>query len=73
MLRHGYMIENVVNIIEGLKNNVDIDILLKRADPLGDFKELKFIRMVDGDDYGELYETVLIDLPIGKYFRLLLQ
>ena len=29
--------------------------------------------MVDGDDYGELYETVLIDLPIGRYFRLLLQ
>jgi vacuolar-type H+-ATPase subunit C/Vma6 len=28
--------------------------------------------MVDGDDYGQLYETVLIDLPIGVYFRKLL-
>jgi vacuolar-type H+-ATPase subunit C/Vma6 len=28
--------------------------------------------MVDGEDYGQLYETVLIDLPIGIYFRKLL-
>lgn len=66
------MIDNVVNVIEGVKNNVDVEVLLKRADPLGDFPELKNIRMVDGDDYGQLYETVLIDLPIGVYFRKLL-
>jgi len=46
------MIDNVVNVIEGVKNNVDVEVLLKRADPLGDFAELKNIRMVDGDDYG---------------------
>jgi V-type H+-transporting ATPase subunit d len=69
LLRHGYQIENVLNMIEGVKNNVDPEILLKRADPLGEFEQLKNIRMVDGDDYGSLYETVLIDLPIGKYFR----
>lgn len=67
MILHGFMIDNVVNVIEGVKNNVDIEILLKRADPLGDFPELKNIRMVD-EDYDSLYETVLIDLPIGKYF-----
>lgn len=66
------MIDNVVNVIEGVKNNVDVEVLLKWADPLGDFPELKNIRMVDGDDYGQLYETVLIDLPIGIYFRKLL-
>ncbi len=72
MILHGFMIDNVVNVIEGVKNNVDIEVLLKRADPLGDFAELKNIRMVDGDDYGQLYETVLIDLPIGIYFWKLL-
>lgn len=72
MILHGFMIDNVVNVIEGVKNNVDVEVLLKRADPLGDFPELKNIRMVDGDDYGQLYETVLIDLPIGVYFRKLL-
>lgn len=66
------MIDNVVNVIEGVKNNVDVEVLLKWADPLGDFPELKNIRMVDGDDYGALYETVLIDLPIGIYFWKLL-
>ena len=68
-LLHGYMIENVINIIEGLKQSSDIEILLKRADPLGKFPELKNLRQVDADDYGELYQTVLIDLPIGVYFR----
>ena len=72
MILHGYQIENVVNIIEGIKNNVDLETLLKRADPLGDFPELKNIRAVEGDDYGMLYEVVLIDLPIGVYFRKLL-
>lgn len=59
-------------MIEGIKKNVDPEILLKRADPLGYFRELKNIRMVDGDDYNLLYETVLIDLPIGVYFNKLL-
>lgn len=66
---HGYQIENVINIIEGVKNGVDLEILLKRCDPLGYFPELKNIRTVEGDDYATLYQQVLIDLPIGKYFR----
>jgi V-type H+-transporting ATPase subunit d len=70
---HGYMIDNVIYIIEGVKNNVDLEVLLKRADPLGYFPELKNIRTVEGDNYSELYETVLIDLPIGIYFRKFLE
>ena len=68
MILHGFMIDNVVNVIEGVKNNVDVEILLKWADPLGDFPELKNIWMVDEENYSALYETVLIDLPIGVYF-----
>ena len=43
--------------------------LLKGLDPLGYFPELKNIRTVEGDDYATLYQQVLVDLPIGKYFR----
>jgi V-type H+-transporting ATPase subunit d len=42
---------------------------LKGLDPLGYFPELKNIRTVEGDDYATLYQQVLIDLPIGGYFR----
>ena len=69
MMLHGYMIDNVINIIEGIKNNVDLEILLKRSDPLGYFPELKNIRIVEGEDYAALYQIVLVDLPIGVYFR----
>lgn len=37
MLSIRYQIDNVVNIIEGLKNKVDIDLLIGNADPLGYF------------------------------------
>ena len=42
---------------------------MRNADPLGDFPELKNVQPVDGDDYATLYQQVLIDLPIGNYFR----
>lgn len=32
-----YQIDNVVNIIEGLKNKVDIEVLMSNIDPLGYF------------------------------------
>ena len=37
MLSIRYQIDNVVNVIEGLKNKVDIDVLINNADPLGYF------------------------------------
>ena len=73
MMLHGYMIDNVINIIEGVKNNVDLETLLNRSDPLGYFPELKNIKTVEGEDYAALYQTVLIDLPIGVYFRKFLE
>ena len=66
---HRYQIENVVYVIEGLKSHRVIDDLMRNADPLGDFPELKNVQPVDGDDYATLYQHVLIDLPIGNYFR----
>mmetsp|Transcript_48385 Transcript_48385/g.67234 ORF Transcript_48385/g.67234 Transcript_48385/m.67234 type:complete len:387 (+) Transcript_48385:42-1202(+) len=63
-----YMIDNVVNFIEGIKNKVDPDILLANIDPLGYFPEIKNMKIVDADDYSTLYSTVLIDTPVGPYF-----
>jgi len=38
---HRYQIENVVYVIEGLKTHRPIEDLMRNADPLGDFPELK--------------------------------
>jgi len=47
----GYQIDNVVYMIEGLKSGRSPQDLLKLADPLGWFDELKLVQPVDGDDY----------------------
>ena len=68
-----YMIENVVNMIEGIKNKVDPDMLLASTDPLGYFPEMKNIKVLEGDDYSSLYKEVLIDTPVGPYFMRFLE
>jgi V-type H+-transporting ATPase subunit d len=67
------MIDNVVNIIEGLKNKVDIETLLANSDPLGYFPEMRSIKVLEGDDYTGLYRDVLIDTPVGPYFMRFLE
>jgi len=52
---HRYQIENVVFVIEGLKSNRSIEELMRTADPLGRFPELKNIQPIDGEDYASLY------------------
>ena len=42
-------------MIEGLKSGRSPQELLKLADPLGWFDELKLVQPVDGDDYQNLY------------------
>jgi V-type H+-transporting ATPase subunit d len=66
-IRTVYMIDNLVNIIQGLRNNTPIERLTANLDPLGFFPELKTIK-VESDDFGSLYESVLIDTPISQYF-----
>jgi V-type H+-transporting ATPase subunit d len=70
LMRHGYMIDNTVYIIEGIKNSVKFETLMKRADPLGEFKGMNTINAAETADYANVYQTVLIDLPVGKYFHL---
>ena len=73
MLSIRYQIDNVVNVIEGLKNKVDIDVLINNADPLGYFPEIRNIKVLEGDDYSGLYRDVLIDTPVGPYFMKFLE
>lgn len=61
------MIDNVVNMIEGLKNKIDIEVLLANIDPLGWFPEIKNIKVLEADDYSSLYRDVLIDVNILKF------
>lgn len=68
-----YQIDNVVNLIEGLKNKVDYDILMANIDPLGYFPEIRNIKVLEGDDYSGLYREVLIDTPVGPYFMRFLE
>jgi V-type H+-transporting ATPase subunit d len=62
MILHRYQIDNVVLIIEGLKPrpdgrpNLSIEELMRMAEPLGKFAELKNVQPVDGEDYASLYQ-----------------
>ncbi len=73
LMRHGYMIENTVYIIEGIKGKVDFETLMKRADPLGEFPGMRTIKAAESENYANVYQTVLIDLPVGKYFHMFLE
>lgn len=60
------MIDNIVNMIEGLKNKIDIEVLLSNIDLLGWFPEIKNIKVLKGDDYSRLYR-VFYEILRGIY------
>lgn len=66
-IRATYMIDNVMNILEGIKTGASFKRLLATIDPLGYFPELNSIE-VAGSDLAVLYETVLIDTPVAQFF-----
>jgi len=37
--------------------------------PLGEFQGLKSVSSFAGDDFVSLFQNILIDLPVGEYFR----
>lgn len=67
-----YMIDNVMNILEGIKTGANFKRLLASIDPLGYFPELNSIEIA-GNDLPALYETVLIDTPISQFFAAYLE
>jgi len=71
------MINNVVFLIQGTINNKPRKELLEspELDPLGWFEEMKTIMATldSGEGYRDLYQTILIDTPVGPYFEEFLQ
>ncbi len=66
-IRATYMIDNVMNILEGLRTGVAFKRLLAACDPIGYFPELNAIEIASSD-ISVLYETVLIDTPLSSFF-----
>ena len=72
-----YMIENVMLLLKGTLSGRDINELIAQCHPLGMFKEstMRSIPTFDNTPrgYQDLYQTVLVDTPVGPYFAQFLQ
>ena len=68
-MMHLYQIENVIAYISGVKNNQDIGITKKALNPLGEFAGIQSVSAFAADDLVSLFQGILIDLPVGEYFR----
>lgn len=72
-----YMIENVMLLLKGTLSGRDINELIEQCHPLGMFKEstMRSIPTFENSSkgYSDLYQTVLVDTPVGKYFAQFLQ
>lgn len=65
-IQYEYMINNVLKLITAVRNGRGaLDILFK-CHPLGMFPSIGVITAADNVD--EMYELVLVDSPIGKFF-----
>lgn len=73
MTRHKYMIDNVINIVEGCKNKTPKQIIESRSEPLGYLPEIHGLLNLDVKKIDELYEDVLIDTEVGYYFSTFLE
>jgi V-type H+-transporting ATPase subunit d len=72
-----YMIENVMLLLKGTLSGRDINELIAQCHPLGMFKEstMRSIPTFESNarGYADLYQTVLVDTPVGPYFAQFLQ
>mmetsp|Transcript_4549 Transcript_4549/g.9178 ORF Transcript_4549/g.9178 Transcript_4549/m.9178 type:complete len:384 (-) Transcript_4549:78-1229(-) len=76
-ITYEYMIENVMLLLKGALSGRDINELIEQCHPLGMFKEstMRSIPTFENSakGYADLYQTVLVDTPVGPYFALFLQ
>lgn len=72
-----YMIENIMLLLKGALSGRDINELIEQCHPLGMFKEstMRTIPTFENSSqgYSDLYQTVLVDTPVGPYFAMFLQ
>lgn len=76
-ITYEYMIENIMLLLKGALSGRDINELLTQCHPLGMFKEstMRSIPTFEANAKGfaDLYQTVLVDTPVGPYFAMFLQ
>jgi V-type H+-transporting ATPase subunit d len=72
-ITYEYMIENVMLLLRGTLSGRNINDLMNQCHPLGMFREstMRSIPSFEASPrgYAELYETVLVDTPVGIYFQ----
>lgn len=72
-----YMIENIMLLLKGALSGRNINELLAQCHPLGMFKDstMRSIPTFEANARGfaDLYQTVLVDTPVGPYFAMFLQ
>ncbi|KAI4196213.1 MAG: hypothetical protein LQ350_006706 [Teloschistes chrysophthalmus] len=66
-LTHPYMIDNVALLITGTLHERDTRELLERCHPLGWFETMPVLCVATNIE--ELYNTVLVESPLRKYFK----
>jgi V-type H+-transporting ATPase subunit d len=72
-ITYEYMIENVMLLLRGTLSGRNVSDLIAQCHPLGMFREstMRSIPTFEASPrgYAELYETVLVDTPVGVYFQ----
>ncbi|CAK9251169.1 unnamed protein product [Sphagnum jensenii] len=72
-ITYEYMIENVMLLLRGTLSGRNVNELIAQCHPLGIFKESTMRNIpsfeANARGYAELYETVLVDTPVGPYFQ----
>lgn len=71
-MMHYYQIDNVVSYISGVKAGAPAEHIKASMNPLGEFQGLKSVGSFAGEDFVVLFQEILIDLPVGEYFRKLI-
>lgn len=68
LIRHRYMIDNVITIIECNKNGSRDDVTRSRMEDLGYLPEIEGLLKMKMQKIDEIYEDVLMDTEVGCYF-----
>mmetsp|Transcript_11135 Transcript_11135/g.16964 ORF Transcript_11135/g.16964 Transcript_11135/m.16964 type:complete len:399 (-) Transcript_11135:207-1403(-) len=76
-ITYEYMIDNVMLLLRGTLSGRNVNELMAQCHPLGMFKEstMRNIPTFEANPrgYADLYETVLVDTPVGPYFQTFLE
>ncbi len=68
LIRHRYMIDNVITIIECNKTGTRDDVTRSRMEDLGHLPEIEGLLKMKMQKIDEIYEDVLMDTEVGSYF-----